>query len=240
MRYNGDSDKQDLVNLAYDLTNTNVVTYPLQEMTRAANKTLRKVWSWIFSAYGGWLYDDANNTSDFPIAVTNLNASQGDYDLPVGSLDIRGVEILPQNGTVYQRLYPLNEEELIEKGISEASLYTSNGVPMYYRPMGSSIKIYPSSSYSITNGLRLTFDRGSMVYASTDTTKQAGFTSEFHEVVAVGMAIEYARRNALASYDFLQGDMNIYERNIKDYYSARYQEKYPSRINVNDETQQYI
>ena len=111
---------------------------------------------------------------------------------------------------------------------------------MYYRPMGSSIKIYPSSSYSITNGLRLTFDRGSMVYASTDTTKQAGFTSEFHEVVAVGMAIEYARRNALASYDFLQGDMNIYERNIKDYYSARYQEKYPSRINVNDETQQYI
>ena len=104
MRYNGDSDKQDLVNLAYDLTNTNVVTYPLQEMTRAANKTLRKVWSWIFSAYGGWLYDDANNTSDFPIAVTNLNASQGDYDLPVGSLDIRGVEILPQNGTVYQRL----------------------------------------------------------------------------------------------------------------------------------------
>jgi hypothetical protein len=240
MVYNGDSDNQDLVSLCDDFVNTNSVTYPIKEKTRAANKTLRKIWAWIFAAYGGWQYDDSNNT-DFPVAKTNLTSGQQDYSLPPGTLTVRGVEILLQGGAVYQRLYPLNEEQLIENGISEGSFFTTNGVPLYYRVIGGSIKLYAAPNYTISNGLRVTFDRGSVAFASSDTTKVPGFASEFHEAVAVGMAQEYARRNNLSGdFSFLSEDMKEYQRNIKDYYSARYQEKYPSRINVFDETSQYL
>jgi hypothetical protein len=239
MVYNGDSDNQDLVSLCDDFVNTNSVTYPIKEKTRAANKALRKIWSWIFAAYGGWEFDDSNNTN-FPIATTTLTANQQDYDIPTGSLTVRGVEILLQGGTVYQRLYPLNEEQLTENGISEASFFTTAGVPLYYRVIGQSIKLYAAPNYTITSGLRVTFDRGSIAFASTSTSQAPGFASEFHEAVAVGMAIEYARRNNLSGdFSFLQQDMNEYQRNIKDYYSSRYQEKFPSRLTVFDSTVEY-
>lgn len=240
MVYNSDSNGADLCTLCDDMVNTTVTLYPLTQKTRAANKTLRMIWAWIFDAYGGWEYDDANNTSDFPIAVTSLNVNQVDYDIPPTSLTVRGVEILPQGGTVYQHLIELTEELITEQGLSEASLFTSSGVPLYYRPIGSSIKLYPQANYTQANSLRVTFDRGSTTFVPTDTTKQPGFASEFHEAVAVGMALEYAKANALSALTFLQGDMGGYMQRIKAYYSARYQEKFPSQITVSDMTSEYI
>ena len=240
MVYNGDSDGQDIVSLCDDFVNTDPIKYPIKEKTRAANKTLRKIWTWIFDAYGGWLFDDANNTTDFPIATANLVASQQDYDVPPSSLTIRGVEILPANSTVYQRLIEITEEDMIENMISEGSLFTTPGIPLYYRPLGNSIKLYPTPSTNVTAGIRVTFDRGSIAFASTSTTQQPGFVSEFHETVAVGMALEFSRRNALSSFTFLQDDMNRSERAIKDYYSARFQEKFPGRLTVFDDTREYM
>ena len=240
MIYSGDSDKQDIVSLCDDLVNTNSLTYPLQAKARAANKTLRKIWTFIFDAYGGWQFDDNNNTTNLPIAVATLNPSQQDYDIPPTSLTVRGVEILPQNGTQYQQLTEVTEEYLKQYTLSEGSFMSLPGVPMYYRPIGSSIKLYPPANYTISNGIRLTFDRGSVAFASTDTTKQPGFASEFHECVSVGMALEFARRNALASFSFLQDDMNKFETAIKAYYSKRYQERFPSKISVPDLTNQYL
>lgn len=240
MVYNGDLDGQDLVTLCNDYANTTTLTYPLVKKARAANKTLRSIWSWIFASYGGWEFDDSNNTTNFPIAVATLTASQADYDLPPGSLTVRGVEILLNNGTVYQRLYPLNEETLIENGISEASFFTSTGVPLYYRVIGSSIKLYAAPNYTIASGIRVTFDRGSVAFASTATTQQPGFASEFHEAVAIGMAMEYCRQNHLSYLQDLQNDFAIFERNIRKYYTARYQEKFPSRMTVFDSTVEYL
>ena len=240
MIYSGDSDGQDLCTLTDDMVNTTVITYPLQAKTRAANKTLRKVWSWIFSAYGGWQFDDSNNTTTLPIATTTLTVGQLDYDIPSGALTVRGVEILPSGSTVYQRVEEVTEEEIIQAGRTDASLFTSTGVPVYYRPIGNSIKLYPAPNYTIANGLRLTFDSGVISFASTDTTKQPGFVSQFHEVVSVGMALEYARRNNLDSFNFLETDMNRFELDIKDYYSSRYKERFPSKIKTRDLTNNYI
>ena len=240
MRFNGDSDKQDLVSLTNDLVNTNDITYPIQKKTRAANKTLRKVWAWIFSAYGGWQFDDSNNTTDFPIATSTLTNGQVDYDIPSTSLTIRGVEILQPNSTVYISLKEITEEEIRDSARSEGSFYTNTGVPAYYRPLGSSIKLYPAPNYTSVAGIRVTFDRGSVGFASTDTTKQPGFASEFHEVVAVGMAVEFARANTLTSITWLQDDLNRFEKDIKEYYSQRFQEKFPAKLTNRDLTRDYL
>lgn len=240
MIYNGDADKQDLINLADDFVNSNIATYPLDAKTRAANKTLRKIWSWIFGAYGGWQFDDANNTANLPIAQATLTTGQGDYDIPPTSLTIRGVDVLPQGSAIYQPLKEITEEEIKQRLLSEASFFTSTGTPRYYRPIGSSIKLYPAPNYTAANGIRVTFDRGSVAFASTDTTKQPGFASEFHECVAVGIGLEYARRNALQSFEFLQDDMNKFEIAIKDYYSQRYKEKFPAKVRIMDLTRDYL
>lgn len=239
MVFNNDSDEQDIVHLTYDLTNTNSVTYPIKEITRAANKTLRKVWSWIFSAYGGWLFDDANNT-DFPAARTTLSSGQQDYNLPSDAISVRGVDILPSStSTIYQPLIEITEEEIRQYGASDASLFSSTGVPRYYRPIGTSVKLYPTPNATIAQGLRMTFDRGITPFASTSTTQQPGFAPQFHEVIASGCAYEYQRRNNL-DYSAAEKDMIKYEKDIKDYYSARYLEKYPSKMQVMDETVNYL
>lgn len=240
MIYNGDSDNQDIVTLCDDLANTTAVTYPIKEKTRAANKTLRAIWTWIFDAYGGWQYDDSNNTTDFPIATTGLINNQADYDIPPTSLTIRGVEVLAQNSTIYTNLIEITEEYLRDNNLSEASLFSGTGMPKYYRPIGSSIKLYPTPNFSQDDSIRVTFDRGATTFVSTDTTKQPGFASEFHEAVAVGMALEFARRNSLTSYSFLREDYEFYRVNIKKYYASRFQQKFPARFTTHDVTTSYL
>lgn len=242
MVWNNATNGNDLCTLADDMVNTTVSLYPLTEKARAANKTNRMVWAMIFDAYGGWQYDDSNNTVDFPIATTTLNVGQADYDLPSTAITLRDVEILPSStATVYQKLIEITQENITELGLSEASLFTSTGVPRYYRPIGSSIKLYPAPNYTVSSSLRSTFDRGSTSFAPTgNDTQQPGFAPEFHEVISVGMALEYARRNALSAVQDIQADMNGFINRIKAYYNARFQEKFPGRLNVFDATSEYI
>lgn len=237
MRYNSDTDGQDLVSFCDDLVNTNSITYPIKEKTRAANKTLRRIWAVIFEHYGGWQYDDSNNTTNFPEAVTSLNATQSDYLLPTEALSVRGVDIKVNN--LYTPLVPITEERLKENGQSEESFLPQNGTPLYYYLKANSVVLYPAANTTIANGLRVSFDRGSVAFTSTDTTKQPGFASEFHEAVAVGMALEYAKRNNVSAFTSLQADMDRYERDIGNFYSKRHQGMFPATIRLKDVTLEY-
>ncbi len=237
MIYNGDADKQDICSLADDFANTSVLTYPLQEKTRAANRYLRMFWAMIFDVYGGWQYDDSNNT-DFPISTGSLSSGQSDISLPTGALTVRGLEIIPPGATVYQKLVELTEEAIRENGIAEAGLFTATGIPLYYRPIGSSIKLYPTANATMT--VRITYDRGATAFVSTDTTKQPGFAGEFHEAVALGMAYDYSIRNALATVNLLSAELEKAKIAISKYYSKRYQEMYPPKMTMKDETKIYI
>jgi hypothetical protein len=238
MQFNLSSTGDDLCTLTNDFVNTNSVTYPLAKKARSANMTLKKIWFAIFNAYPGWEFDDRNN-SDLPIATTPLVTGQQNYSLPSEAFTIRGVSIQVQNNTTtWQTLLPLTEELLTQIGVSEASLFTSNGTPIYYRPIGSVIKLYPSPNYSQTAALRVTFDRGISTFLPTDSTKQPGIDSEFHEMVAVGMALEYARINATSNFPLINQQWNEWEKRLSQLYSSRYQERFPTRINVQDVTRQ--
>lgn len=239
MIYNGDVNGQDIVTECNDLANSTNTTFPLNEKTRAANKVLAQVWSWILESYNGWQLDDSVNT-DFPIATASLQANQADYDIPTGSQTIRGVEILSPGNTLYSHVYPITEEEITSKGIAEGSVFSIPGTPLYYRPIGTSIKLYPTPSYSQAASLRVTFDRGLVNFVPTDTTKQPGFASQFHNAVPLGMALDYAIRNNLSSYQVLKAQMDTWEKAIKNYYSKRYQEQYPNIMKLDDLTQEYI
>ena len=232
MQYNSGVDEQDIVSLTNDLANTDNVVYPLVQKTRAANKTLRKIWSWIFEAYGGWIYDDSNNI-DFPIATTQIVSSQQDYSIPSEALTVNDLEVKDSSGNWYD-LKPITSEE-IDKLQAEKEFFKTNGLPIYYLMISGSFKLFPTPNYTQAASLRISFDRGATTFTSGDTTKTPGFVSQFHDAVAVGMALEWAREKGLN--DLLQGlyaDWRRYELDIKKFYTVRYYEKYPKRIKVLD------
>ena len=232
MQYNSGVDEQDIVSLTNDLANTDNTVYSLVQKTRAANKTLRKIWSWIFEAYGGWIYDDSNNT-DFPIATTQIVSSQQDYSIPSEALTVNDLEVKDSSGNWYD-LKPITSEE-IDKLQAEKEFFKTNGLPIYYLMISGSFKLFPTPNYTQAASLRISFNRGVTTFTSGDTTKTPGFVSQFHDAVAVGMALEWAKEKGLN--DLLQGlyaDWRRYELDIKKFYTVRYYEKYPKRIKVLD------
>ena len=234
MIYNGDTNQQDIVSFADDIAGTNSITFPINSKTRYANKIVRTIWSWIFSAYGGMQFDDNNNT-DLPAARTGLITSQADYDMPSTALTVRSVEYKPQGSSLFQPLACLTEEDLKQNGESEqAAQYTASN-PFGYRVVGSSIKLIPPASYTQSDSLRISFDRGTVDFTTSSTTQQPGFSSQFHDAVPTGMAMEWAKNNTGEAYPSLKDEFyGDYKKRITEYYRARYQEKYPAEVNVFD------
>lgn len=242
MVFNNDPNENDLCTIADDYANTSDLTFPLVKKARFANKVTKNIWTWIYKAYGGWQYDNSENTT-LPIALTAINSGQVDYDVPEEAKTIRGIDILPSaTATVYQPLTLITEEEIRDMGQAEASfLSTSTGVPRYYRPIGKSIKFYPAANYSVANGIQITVDRNENTFTAIgNDTRQPGFDANYHEAVGVGMALEYAKINHLSSQRGLQADMDKFEQAIKLDYSSRLQQKYPARLTTRDEVESYL
>lgn len=236
MQYNGHSDNQDIVSLINDLTGMDNNVYTLKAKTRDANTALRTIWTWIFDTYGGWEFDDANNTLDFPSSTTALVVGQRDYGLPSDALTVRGVEI-KDTGGVWTRLFPLTEEQIRQRWAEKEFMKTSSK-PMYYTPYANSVKIYPASDYAQSASLRVLFDRDISTFTSTDTTKTPGFATLFHEAVAYGAGFFFSRYKNIPQKNDLALAWKDYEIRIKKFYGERYQQMFPSRITVGDATRE--
>lgn len=236
MVYNANSDSQDIVSLLNDYTgnydDTNHNVFPLKQKTRYANQALKHIWSWIFDAYGGWQFDDSNNTTNFPVSTTSLVANQKDYTLPSEALTVVGVEIKDEGG-VWKELHPLTEPE-IRDFTSEKEFMDTPSVPEYYYPYANSIRLYPAPDYSQTASIRVAYDRGSVLFASTDTTQTPGFASEFHEAIAVGGAMFWCISKDLQRKNDLMVIWQDYEKRIKEFYSRRYLKLFPPKFKVYD------
>lgn len=231
MQYNSQSDGQDLISLVGDLTNTDTTQYPLKAITRAMNKWNKQVWSWIWDAYGGWKYQDSNDSGD-PWADVNSIANISKIAIPTAATDVVGVGFL-QN-SVYNKLWPITLEQIQDQGFTLSSFMSTPSTPRFYLPIGNTIYIFPAYNASLTSAFRVYLDRASSSFASTDTTKTPGFMSEFHEILAVGASYEFAKRKGLDNKNDLLADLQTFERRIKDFYSQRYQELFPPQITVRD------
>lgn len=244
MQWNGETNNQDIVSLMNDLVNMDDVEYPLINKSRDANIVLREIWGWIHQAYGGWMYDDSNNTVNFPTATTALVLNQKDYNIPSEALTVRGVEILTKSGGSWQKLTPKTEEQ-IRDIIAEKQFLNVPSSPMYYTPYANSLRIYPAANYAQAASLRISYDRGTVTFLPTDTTKSPGFNSLYHEAVAFGAALLFGMRKSLPvavgtmqNKKLVPGGLQIqyskYEANIKKFYSERYKQFFPGQITVHD------
>jgi hypothetical protein len=238
MIWDAHATNQDLTSLCDDLVGTSSTTYPAEAKVRAANKSSREIWAIIHDAYGGWLYDDANQ-SDLPQATTQLNADQSTYALPSGADTLRTVEVHDDTSANFIKLRPITLEQIGEKGFSVDGFYETAGIPRFYRPLGTTIELFPAPSYSSAAGLKVYFDRDVVDFASAGANdREAGFASAFHWVVAYGMAVTYAQRKKLAALPAIQAEYLRGLALIKDYYAKRYTDMFPPRITVSDAVRQ--
>lgn len=206
--------------------NTNL----LKEFTRHNNITMAKIWNWIFQSSGDWKYDDDNQTN-LPQATQNLTSGTYKYALPSEALTISGVEYLQAVGGTWTKLKPMTEAEWKDYW-PQGEFGKDTGLPEFYMIKGNTIILDLIPNITVANGLKVYFDRGSVAFAPSDTTKSPGFASEYHNAVAVGGAIEWLKvhKPNSAVLTLLFTDWKQYEQDIKNFYASRFKDYKPPRM----------
>jgi len=197
-------------------------TDKLMEFTAYSNTILRRLWHTIHESTGCWEYDDSNET-DLPQATANLVSGTAKYALPTDALTIKRVEVKDSSGN-WVVLKPLIREE-IKVAIDEA--LDTDSLPVYYRLLGDIIELFPASNYNSTSGLKVYYDRGSVAFVYTDTTKNPGIASEYQDLIPLGASIEWLDINlpedARTAKMQLKYDKGIQE--LRSFYNKRFPAK---------------
>lgn len=239
MVFSDTTTKQGIVQEIDFLVNSDNNSYPIEDKTRNINRAYDKVVSRIFEADGRWEFDDQNAT-DLPIATTPLVIGQQDYSFDTSFLIVERVEVQQQDGT-YIALSPFSQADIVRGGIpgyipsqSLTDFLSQPGIPQYYDKLANSIFLYPKSSYStLSDGvtpalLKVYFQRNVSYFVPTDTTKTPGFNPQFHRILSMEAALDYARAKNLdiglphgkIPNSFVGELQNLYQ-DLQNYYSRK-------------------
>lgn len=190
----------------------------LKQFTRYINTRYRQIRHWIFETQNAWIFDDGNATN-LPEATADLVSAQARYALPDEALEIQKVEAKNSAGD-WVVLEPIVLQDF-SQGVDE--FLSTDGTPKYYRLEGETIELFPATNYSSTGGLKLYFNRDIVEFSSSDTTKEPGFASPYHNALAVGGSLEWMemKRADQPSTAILRNRWAEYKPEIQDFYSNR-------------------
>lgn len=186
-----------------------------------------------------WIFGDSRYTS-LPVATGNLTSGtqayqlQGNADVSATGfnttdrlLNIIGVEILDING-IYQPIEPIRLDEIHNRGSAQSEFFKSDGKPVLYELREDFIHLYPAPdngvSVTLTNGLKIFFQRTARVIESGDQSETAmtpGLPSPWHDVIAYEVAYHYAIANSLPNMNFIKGEWDRKEKGLIDFVSRR-------------------
>lgn len=199
-------------------------TSRLKNWTAKINRIQHRIWSVIFKSTRNWQYDDGGY-SDLPSSKTNLVTDQRKYQLPSDALTVQRVEVLDENDNWYM-VKALSKEQ-ITTPLDE--FMDVSGTPTYYRLVGDTMELYPASNYDKASGLRVYYDRDSVDFLYTDTTKTFGWASPYHELAPIKASIEWLKIKQPTSptLQLLLQDEARLEQDLKEFYSARFKAKTP-------------
>jgi len=244
IQFNSETNGLDLVTITDDFLGTNSTSYTLASKARAATEAMKIIWNWIFNAYGGWIFDDYNNTT-FAESTTNLVANQVDYSFPADMAYLKGLAYQNSGGT-WNKIKAITYDQIPN---AEAEFYKTASTPLFYRPISNSVKLYPPANFSVTNGLKLYWSRDMTSFLPTDTTKTPGFDTVLHDGVATFMELKFAKKKVMQIKDDLQFDWDGnesrtgrtggFKKRVINHYSQKFNELYPSRIRVRDAAQEF-
>ena len=198
-------------------------TTNLNVFTGLANDALDSIVSDILDTDTRWQWDDSNRT-DFPIGMLDLVDGQRDYTLETDHLKILRVEVKDVSGNYYP-LYPIDIEDLRVRGITPTEFLETDGMPQYYDKIANSLMLYPqpaTAQVTISNGLKVGFQRGAEYFETTDTTKEAGFVSLYHKLIPLMASYDYAVANEMTNKaNFLLGKITDERSKLRRFMTKR-------------------
>lgn len=106
------------------------------------------------------------------------------------------------------------------------------GMPKYYDVLGRSLLLYPSPSAAettLSNGIKLYFSRDIHEFQTTDTSAVPGFIEDFHEMISIGAAIDFAE--TVGDYNrstTLNNKMKAFKEDLVKYYGSNHRELMPN------------
>lgn len=194
-------------------------TNRLKELAADVNLALDDFIAIAIQASGTWQFDDSNQT-DYPEIKTNLVSGQRDYSFTTDQtgnliLDIYKVMVVSSaTSGIFSEILPVDQQSPNGNNDDTTSFIdgrNTTGIPWRYDKTANGIFLDPIPSFNATLGLKIQINREGSYFAYTDTTKKPGVPGLFHKYFALKPALDYARRNSLASYNRLYGEVLEYE-----------------------------
>ena len=183
---------------------------------------------------GPWPFGDSNYTA-FPTYTMNLTNSTAEYQIDslTTPLTIMAVEVMDQNGNYYP-LQTITLRQIEETGTSQTEFEETDRRPIYYEKRENMVVLYPAPdngvSVTLTAGLKIFFLRTADVYTAaqvTTGTKEPGYPSPWHDILAYEAAIMYCLNFKPERVGFLTQERDKRERELFEFMSMRDQDVRP-------------
>lgn len=165
----------------------------LKQFTNYLNMSLGEVWHHIKKVSKHAKQDDFNYT-DIPNAAITTVANQQDYSLPVASTGANANTIHAINGIYYEvdneRVYllPMNNDEALSENAGFPTAYKIQGKSIFFdRPLSTEF----CTAHTV---FQVEYQRIPSYFASSDTTKQAGFMAIHHPLLALKASSWYLKK----------------------------------------------
>ncbi len=206
----------------------------LKQFTMDINNAYSRVANLIYRADRRMQWDDPN-FPESPVSTFNLVSSQQNYGIFAESpssiqdwLQIERVEILDNsdNGIL---LDPIDIAD-IDEAMSEYE--STAGTPKEFDLRGSEIFLYPKPNYNKTSGCTVFFKRAPEYFASTDTSKQPGFATLFHELLVLWPVNNWKVDKGQDNGSIRQ-EIVLMEKELLEFYSKRGKYERPRMTTLN-------
>jgi hypothetical protein len=168
---------------------------------------------------------DDTNYSEHPFSLFDIVEDQHDYEFLSDEdgnkiSDITAVMI--KVGTSFKKIDKVtlddDDAELI------MSPNSTKGIPNKYIERNNTIFLSPIPNYSLSDGGKLFYKRVPSYFTTSDTTKQPGIPTQFHEMIAVGSAYDWLlvhKSNAQVEITRVENELDRLEREFRTYNELR-------------------
>jgi len=200
----------------------------LKQVTSRINVAYERIMPILLSNSDYIRWDDKGH-GDRPIGTFDIVSGQSDYTIAVDEnsleiLNITAVRILTSaTATEYEDLnrFKLDDSRVLDAMSPNPS---SAGIPDGYVENGNSIFFTPEPNYSVTDGVKIFFQREHDRFASTDTTKTSGIPKIFDELLVLHAAKDWTavnRTNDASLRNEIRLQIEELERNLKNFIDMR-------------------
>jgi hypothetical protein len=217
MQFSDSVNKQGIIEEVGFLVSSDSISYPITQKTRNVNRWYDKALGWIMEASNpSFEFDDSKYTT-LPIFTANLVSGQAQYSMDSSWFDISRIDVKDSNGA-WQQL-TRTDQSIIQGGYDQYN--TSTGLPAEFDVIAGVIELHPVPNYSSTGGLKLWASRKGSYFTTADTTQEPGFAPQFHRILSLGAAYDWALSKNLPQLSKLRQEIEQMHNEIDDFYGFR-------------------